>query len=92
MKRSGRDEPTWIVIHIYMETAQGISLYSCLHLKLTKILCFSFLSYMFFHQQNQRSRGQNKFCPQAGGGGGKVSQIMYTHVSKCKDDKIKFKK
>jgi hypothetical protein len=47
---------------------------------------------MFFHQQNQRSRGQNKFCPQAGGGGGKVSQIMYTHVSKCKDDKIKFKK
>jgi hypothetical protein len=29
-----------------------------------------------------------------GGGGkrGEVAQIMYTHVSKCKNDEIKFKK
>jgi hypothetical protein len=25
----------------------------------------------------------------SGGGGRKVAQIMYTHVSKCKNDKIK---
>jgi hypothetical protein len=45
---------------------------------------------MFCLQQNQKTKGQN-ICPEAGretwGG-----QIMYTHVSKCKDDKIKIKK
>jgi hypothetical protein len=40
-KRTGRDEPIWVVIHIYMETTQGISLYSYLYLKLAKALCFS---------------------------------------------------
>jgi hypothetical protein len=29
--------------------------------------------------------------PKSGGGGETVAQIMYTHVSKCKNDKIKFK-
>jgi hypothetical protein len=44
-------------------------------------------------QQNQRTRGQNRFCPEAGMGsmGGVVAQTMYTHVSKCKNDKINFK-
>jgi hypothetical protein len=54
---------------------------------------------MFFLQQNQRTRGWNRFCPEAGRGRGKelgrprqeVAQIMYTHVSKCKNDKIKKK-
>jgi hypothetical protein len=40
---------------------------------------------MFCLQQNQRTKGQNRFC--LGGG-----QIMYTHVSKYKNDKIKKKK
>jgi hypothetical protein len=46
---------------------------------------------MFFLQQNQRTRGQNRFCPGLGGEG-KGVQIMYTHVSECKNDKIKIKK
>jgi hypothetical protein len=56
------------------------------------------LSPMFSLQQNQRTRGQNRFCPEAGvgwgGGAGEkegereVAQTMYTHVSKCKNDKI----
>jgi hypothetical protein len=25
------------------------------------------------------------------GGGGEAAQVMYTHVNKCKNDKIKFK-
>jgi hypothetical protein len=29
---------------------------------------------------------------QGSGGGGEVAQIMYTHVRKCKNDKIKFLK
>jgi hypothetical protein len=49
---------------------------------------------MFSFQQNQRAREQNKFCLEAGWGGvgEQVTQTMYTHVSKCKNDKIKEKK
>jgi hypothetical protein len=48
---------------------------------------------MFSPQQNQR-RGQNRFCLEVGGWGGlgEVAQTMYTHVSKCKNDKIKREK
>jgi hypothetical protein len=42
---------------------------------------FFLLSFMFFLQQNWRTRGWQR---------GKVAQIMYTHVSKCKSDKIFF--
>jgi hypothetical protein len=38
VKRSGRDEPVWVVTHISMETTQEISLYSYLYLKLAKML------------------------------------------------------
>jgi hypothetical protein len=58
----------------------------------------SFLLLLIFSlQQNQRTRGQNRFLPEAGdrmGGGrrkGEVTQIIYTHVNKCKTDKIKEK-
>jgi hypothetical protein len=44
VKRSGRDEPMWLAKHMCMETL-GISLYSCLYLKLVKMLCLSYLSY-----------------------------------------------
>jgi hypothetical protein len=43
-------------------------------------------SYMFFLQQNWRTRGLQLW------GVGAVAQIMYTHVSNCKSDKIKLKK
>jgi hypothetical protein len=42
VKRSGRDEPFQLVIHICMEAVLGISLYSCLYLKLAKMLCLSY--------------------------------------------------
>jgi hypothetical protein len=44
---------------------------------------------MFSLQQNLRIRGQNRFCLEWGYG--EVGQTMYTHVSKCKNDKIKKK-
>jgi hypothetical protein len=49
---------------------------------------------MFSPQQIQRGRGLNRFCLEAGGGGGigEVAQTMYTHLSKCKNDKIKERK
>jgi hypothetical protein len=44
---------------------------------------------MFFLQQNQRTRGQNRFCPEAGSGRGGGPN---TCVSKYENDKVKFKK
>jgi hypothetical protein len=38
-KKSGRDEPIWVVIHKCMEAVLGISLYSYPYLKLAKMLC-----------------------------------------------------
>jgi hypothetical protein len=42
VKRSGRDEPVWVVTHMCMEAMPGISLYSYLYLKLAKMLCLSY--------------------------------------------------
>jgi hypothetical protein len=53
---------------------------------------------MFSLQQNQRSRGQNRFCPEAGKEAGEdrnreeLAQTMYIHVSICKTYKIKERK
>jgi hypothetical protein len=50
---------------------------------------------MFSPQQNQRTKERNSFCPEAGVGSGEgridgeVAQTMSTHVSKCKNNKIK---
>jgi hypothetical protein len=69
---------------MYMEATLGISLYNYL---------MSFLlSLTFSLQQNQRKKGENRFCLEerrgvgwAGGElGGGMAQIMYTYVSKCK--------
>jgi hypothetical protein len=38
VKRSGKDEPIWAVIHMYMEAILGISLYNYPYLKLAKML------------------------------------------------------
>jgi hypothetical protein len=40
MKRSGRDQPIWVVIHKCMKAMLRISLY--LYLKLAKTLCLSY--------------------------------------------------
>jgi hypothetical protein len=42
VKRSGRDEPMWVAIHMCIEAMLGISLYSYLYLKLAKMLCLSY--------------------------------------------------
>jgi hypothetical protein len=57
-----RDEPMWVVIHMYMEAMLGIFLYSYLYLKLAKNAMSLLLSLMFSFQQNQRIREWNRFC------------------------------
>jgi hypothetical protein len=42
VKKSGRDELIWVVIHMCMEAMVGISLYSYPCLKLVKMLCLSY--------------------------------------------------
>jgi hypothetical protein len=50
---TGGDEPLLVVIHICMETTQGISLY--LYLKLAKTPCFCYYLLCFFFYKNQRT-------------------------------------
>jgi hypothetical protein len=56
VKRSGRDEPILVVIHKYMETTQGLSLYSYPYLKLAKPPCFSSTKLEFKRQVLPGSR------------------------------------
>jgi Fe-S cluster biosynthesis and repair protein YggX len=44
---------------------------------------------MFSLQQNQRTREQYRFCPEVEWEEWEAAQTMLTHVSKCKNDKIK---
>jgi hypothetical protein len=68
VKRSGRDEPLWVAIHKNMEATLGIFLYSYLYLKVAKCYVFLIISYVF-SQQNQRTRGWNRFCLEGGRSG-----------------------
>jgi hypothetical protein len=49
------------------------------------------LSFMFSLQQNRRTRVVEQVLPRREGEE-EVAQIMYTHVSKSKNDKIKLRK
>jgi hypothetical protein len=71
VKRSGRDEPTQVVIYMCMETTLAISLY----FKLAKALFF-LLSHVF-----SSTRGQNRFCLEGRGQGERGSP---NNVYTCK--------
>jgi hypothetical protein len=66
VKRSSRDEPMWVVIHMCMEAILGISLYGNLYLILAKTLYLSY--YLLFFQQNQIQEGGTDSSRQEGGG------------------------
>jgi hypothetical protein len=58
VKRSDRDEPMWVVIHVCIEATLGISLYSYLYLKLAKMLCFLIISYVFSLTKLENKRAE----------------------------------
>jgi hypothetical protein len=93
LKRSGRDEPIWVVIHMCLEAMIGISLYSYFYIKLEK-KCYVFLiiSYILSSIKSEKKRAEQVLPGSRGGEWvvGEVAEIMYIHVSKCKNDKIKF--
>jgi hypothetical protein len=57
VRRSGRDEPMWVAIRKCMEATLGISLYSCLHLKLAKIPCLSYYLLCFLFSKIGEQEG-----------------------------------
>jgi hypothetical protein len=93
VRRSGRDEPTWVIIQMCMETMIGISLYHYLYFKLAKILCLSYylLWFLFnnFKEQEGGTGSAQKGEAAMGVDEGEATQIMYTHMNKCKNDKMK---
>jgi hypothetical protein len=64
-RRSGRDEPMWVVIHKCMEAMLGISLYSYLYLKVAKRYVF-LISYVF-PSKNSENKGAEQVLPRRGG-------------------------
>jgi hypothetical protein len=80
VKRSGRDKPMWVSIHKCMEATRGLSLYSYLYLQLAKTQCLSYYLLCFLFNKIREQEGGT------GGGERRVTQTMYTHVSKCKND------
>jgi hypothetical protein len=68
VKRSGTDEPIWVVIHKYMETTLGLSLYSYLYLKLAKTVCFSYYLSCFLFKKIGEQEGGTGFSQKWLGG------------------------
>jgi hypothetical protein len=74
-----------------MEAMLGISLYIYLYPKLAKTLCLSYYLLCFLFNKMGEREGRTGSAQKWGVGKGEVAQTMYTHVSKCKNDKKKKK-
>jgi hypothetical protein len=85
MKKMFTMQPMWVAIHKYMEATLGISLYRNLYPKLAKMLCLSYYLLCFLFNKIGEE-GRTGYAWKWGRG---VAQTMYTHVSKCKNNKIK---
>jgi hypothetical protein len=59
VKRSGRDEPMWVVIHMCVEAMLGISLYSCLYLKLAEMLSLSYYLLCFSSKKLENKKAEH---------------------------------
>jgi hypothetical protein len=68
VKRSGRDEPIQVVIHLCMKAMLGIALYSYLYLKLAKTLFLSYYLLSFlFNKIREEEEEQVLPCPEVAG-------------------------
>jgi hypothetical protein len=76
VKKSGRDELIGVVIHIYMETTQGISLCSYLYLKLAKCHVSVILTFFFYKIGEQEGRTGSRSAGDGGVGiGGRGEEV-----------------
>jgi hypothetical protein len=76
VKRSGRDEPMWVVIYMYMVVMLGISLYNYLYLKLAKHYVFLIISYVFSSTKLKIKRTE-QVLPGKGGVGRSPKQCIH---------------
>jgi hypothetical protein len=61
----------WVAIHKYLEAILGISQYTCLYLKLAKMLCLSYyLLYFLFNNIEEQEDGTDSAQKLAKGEGG----------------------
>jgi hypothetical protein len=58
VKRSDRDQPMRVSIHKYMEAMLGMSLYTCLYIKLAKTLCVSYYLLCFLFNKIREKEGK----------------------------------
>jgi hypothetical protein len=71
VKRSGRVEPMWFVIHMCMEAMLGIFLCTHLYLKLAKMLCLSYYLLCFlFRKIGEQELGAGSAWKRGRVGGG----------------------
>jgi hypothetical protein len=90
VKRSGRDESIWVVIHMCMEAMLGISLYSYPYVKLAKTLCLShYCLWLLYNEIAEEGRTGSVWKREESGGdergGGQwveMTQTMYAHMNK----------
>jgi hypothetical protein len=75
VKSTGRDEPIGVVIHICMETTQGISLYNYLYLKLAKPPFFS-MFYVFCSTKSENTSVGQVLPGEGGVGIGGSAEVM----------------
>jgi hypothetical protein len=71
VKRIGRDESMWVIMHIYIEIIQGSSLCSYLLSQMNKnchVSLFYFLCFLFYNIREQESRTGSAGRGTRGGG------------------------
>jgi hypothetical protein len=66
VKRTGRDEPIWVVTHMHGNNTRKLPMYY-LYLKLAKTPCSSM--FYVFSSTKLENRREEQFLPRAGGGG-----------------------
>jgi hypothetical protein len=86
VKRSGRNEPMWIIIHKCMEATPGISLCSYLYPKIAKMICLSYCLLCFLFNKIREEGGTGSAWKQGIGGLGRMEgrwhkQCIHMYVS-----------
>jgi hypothetical protein len=87
VKRSGRDESIWAVIHTYMEAMQGISLYSYPYLTLAEHYVFLIIASVYSSTKLEKRAEQvhpGRECvgERGAGHGGQMAQTIYVLMNK----------
>jgi hypothetical protein len=80
----------WVAIHMCIEAMLRITLYSYLYLKLAKnCVSYYLICFLFKKIREQKEGTGSAWKWEQVWRKGEVAQTMYTHVSKCKNNKIK---